>query len=255
MMICCICRNEVDIPVEIICFPCYKSNEIHCNSFVRVCLSCCIDYLQLDKSTKERDSLMKCLFCPQKCILSSLNFENSYRIDTVLLKEMESKLSCRYCKSEFENSLAFFKHIKKCEDFFFQCKCGFVGKQKDIHLHKKKCNLYRYCTDCEKYFHRSMWTYHQNLVHERVLCTDCTVFIPWNELIAHLIRECPKRKLSCDNCDEMIPYDEFEEHLNNHEKKMNKDLIYLKTEFENKLVIYQKLQKKKQALFPNDYLL
>ena len=36
---------------------------------------------------------------------------------------------------------------------------------------------------------------------------------------------------------------------------MNKDLIYLKTEFENKLVIYQKLQKKKQALFPNDYLL
>ena len=36
---------------------------------------------------------------------------------------------------------------------------------------------------------------------------------------------------------------------------MNTELISLKTDFENKLVLYQKLQKKKQALFPNDYLL
>jgi hypothetical protein len=254
-MICCICRNQVDIPVELICFPCYKSNDIHCNSFVRVCLSCSIDYLQLNKSTKERDPIKKCLFCPQKCILSQLTFENSYRIDTVLLREMESKLSCRYCEKEFQNSLAFFRHIKTCDNFFFQCKCGFVGANKDREEHKMKCRLYRYCDDCKKHFHLSTWTYHQNLVHERVLCTDCKIFVPWNELITHLVRECPKRKLSCNICEKDIPYDEFEEHLNNHEKQMSTELISLKTDFENKLVLYQKLQKKKQALFPNDYLL
>ena len=38
-MECPICQDQVYIPVSIICFPCFRRNEVHCHNFTRFCLS------------------------------------------------------------------------------------------------------------------------------------------------------------------------------------------------------------------------
>jgi len=95
---CIICREQVFLPVELTCFRCYKSGQISCSSFCRVCRSCAHEYLQLDKSTWSRDFLKRCLFCDARTQMMNLDAMNSYRKDYLLMAEdTYNQHLCPYC--------------------------------------------------------------------------------------------------------------------------------------------------------------
>ena len=147
-MICSICQCEVNIPVSIICFPCYQPNKFHCNAITRFCYECIIRYTQLNRSTQDRNDSLKCLFCSETCSPRELNFENTFQFDFLLHSQIcPNKSTCPYCFCEVLN---IYKHLEVCNSSYIQCSCGYVTLKQLYKYHFTDCPDYRYCEKCKK---------------------------------------------------------------------------------------------------------
>lgn len=252
-MICYICQNEVYLPVEITCFPCYQRNNIHCFTYVRLCISCAISYLHLNKSVEDRTNV-KCLFCSKHCDTKILTTNNSFCFDFWQIRENNfSEGVCPFCFKIVNTNLP--DHIlKTCPYFYEQCSCGRVTTKECMSLHVKYCTHYIQCKICRQHIKKFDFELHCFDHHDLFLCEPCGQYIISDDYFSHRNYRCPKRNISCEFCDKEIQFSEYEEHLLQHENDIQDALQSLR---EMSFRLYQKyssIQRKRSELFQNFYL-
>ncbi len=252
-MICYICQNEVYLPVQIVCFPCYKRNKIHCFTFVRMCVACAVPYLQLDKSVEDRTNV-KCLFCAESCDTKLLTTENSYCYDFWLIRESRGANSiCPFCVKIIESNVT--DHIREsCPYFYEQCICGRVTTKEWMGLHIKYCSHYIQCKLCQKHIKKLDYEFHCFETHDLLLCEDCGQYIQAGEFASHSLHRCPHRMVPCDFCREKVKYCDYEKHLLQHETDIQNALQSLREMSRRLYQQYSIIQKKRSDLFQNFFL-
>lgn len=253
-MICYICRENVVIPVELTCFECFQVNKLHCNSYVRICLDCAIQYLELHKSPLNRILYRKCLTCQQVCFPFQLNFNNSYMVDFLQMKNDTNVHTCSYCNEFSGKSIEILHHLNDCPDFFVNCKCNQVIVRKDFFEHCKNCPFHTVCEPCKKTFDNFEYIIHLQEVHGEMVCQQCNQIIKIDNLFQHLRHECKKRNMFCFACNEFVTFDNFEQHLLEHEEEYREQIKKIEKEYVNMNLLYRFIQNKRTNLFHNYYL-
>lgn len=253
-MICYICQNEVYIPVELICFPCYKRNSIHCMTYVRICVSCAFPYLQLDKSLQDRTNV-KCLFCSKFCDTKQLTLENSFVFDYLKIREhqVSGSAMCPLCLKIISTNIT--EHLKNdCPHYYEQCVCGRVSTREWMSLHKRYCQKYHQCSLCKEYVEKSEFELHCFQKHDLLLCERCGQYISVHDFSFHVHHSCSKRLVQCDFCPEKIYFPEYEDHLLEHEKDIQSVMESVR---EMSMLLFRKfasIKKRRSELFQNFYL-
>lgn len=252
-MICYICREEVIIPTELTGFNCYKHNEIHCNSFHRICLYCAINFLQLNRNNYERDLFKKCLICSELCNLFTLNFHNSFKIDFLQLKMDDNEYNCQFCNNYTNTSIKLLQHLNnECPDFIYQCHCGtIVPKKSETNNHLMTCPHYNYCILCSEFIEKTSYEQHQNNVHLQYKCLYCYNYFP--NLMEHSIH-CPLKIVVCFYCNESVKQSELETHYINHENTLQQEVDEMKENIKNLYIQYYTIQRERIKRFNNFYL-
>ena len=235
-MICYICRENVFLPVEIICFKCYKKNELHCNSYIRICLECSIKYLEISKNRYDRKDIVKCLLCPETVNPKLLKRDESIRIDFLTLKDDKEIYMCPFCNNYEGTSLNIYKHLNECPFYFRQCCCGtIVQYQINYKYHLYFCSKHKQCKDCEEFIHIDSFNLHMQQEHEKYLCKFC--FNYYIDLDEH-INKCENRYVNCFYCYTSMQYNRYEQHLIEHENEnieKIKQLEEMKKQIESQL--------------------
>mgnify|MGYP005704392613 FL=1 len=216
-MECPICQDEVYIPVSIICFPCFKRNEIHCHTFTRFCLSCAFQYLSLNVSRLDRPSNVRCVFCEQNVSPRQLTTLNSaIEFDFVLANTLEAK-QCPFC---FRTVDRIFEHLKECPYMPVQCVCGYVTLRELQKYHKRQCSHFVKCTLCSEMVSRRAFQEHMQETHQFSPCRLCgdMVFNPLHT--EHRRSFCEYRKIKCSICHSMVCFKDLESHYQDHVGKL-----------------------------------
>lgn len=252
-MICYICRENVIIPVELIAFNCYKHNEIHCNSFNRICLYCAVNFLQLNRYNYDRDLIKKCLTCSEICNLFTLNIENSFKIDFLQIKMDENEYNCHFCNNCSTTSIKLLQHLKtECSEFIYQCSCGtLVPKKSQIRNHLVSCDDFKYCSLCFEFIEKLKYEEHQNSKHSQFKCFFCFNFFP--NILEHST-QCPLKNVICFYCNESIKQCELESHYINHENSLQQQIEEIKEKIKNIYIQYYTIQRERIKRFHNFYL-
>lgn len=234
-MICHICQEEVIIPVEIICLPCYAPHRIHCNSFVRLCFFCCIQYFQLDKPRRDRDVYCRCLFCSRTSLLYPLSLKKAFRIDMRMIQESTTvDPPCQFCSATFPNQISLLRHLETCPMLPQECPCGHVGVPNDFESHLPDCSLHQFCRPCQRYILKKEWRIHQTFDHESMECAACGRFFHWTKYSHHMQHDCPKRRIVCTLCNQGYCHDAIQEHYKMHEQVIEKELSLIRRYLEKK---------------------
>ena len=219
-MICYICRNEVVLPVELICFPCFSVNEVHCNSYVRLCLFCAIEYLQLNKGYFEREFTRKCLTCHETVFLSLLHFNNALKFDFQIIKEDEKVIECPFCFEYQGNMMSVFHHLKQCPEYFCECACKkIIPFRKMLRSHHFNCSHHKHCLTCDTFVPVHDFAQHQRQIHNTIECVHCKEYLPLEELFEHEYY-CPERKVECFVCKEKFLNKDLKDHYADHELQL-----------------------------------
>ena len=252
-MLCYICQNEVYIPVEVTCFPCYERNKINCFTYVRLCVSCVIPYLQLNKAIEDR-TCVKCLFCSEKVDTKILTTQNSFVFDFIQIREKQLlEGMCPFCFKMIQDNIV--EHIKEeCCNYYHQCICGRVTTREWLSLHQRYCSEYEECPLCKKVLEKKQFELHCFEEHDLLLCDKCNQYVKINDFSFHTNYQCSQRLISCNFCNERIPFPLYENHLIEHEKEIQNVLESIR---EMSFRLYRKfsdIQKKRAELFHNFYL-
>ena len=217
-MICYICRNEVLLPVETVCFPCFQMNQIHCNSFVRLCLFCAVHYFQLNMDYYERDLTRKCLTCHETVFSSQLKFSNTLKFDFQMMRHDERKFNCPFCEAHEGTMIELVHHLKTCDEFMHECKCKkLIPKRKLLRSHLFNCLHYRYCIDCNEFIEKEKYSNHKQSVHNYIECMFCKSFCTMQEIFEHEFY-CQERPVECFYCKKNVRNEEIHAHYQEHEK-------------------------------------
>jgi hypothetical protein len=254
-MICYICQNEVYLPVELVCFPCYDRQKIHCLTYVRICVSCAIPYLQLDKSVEQRESV-KCLFCSKSCDTKKLTLDKAFVFDFLLIRGDGHSNNGHYCPFCFRIiSTSITEHIRtECPQYYEQCICGRSTTREWSCLHKRYCCQHHQCSICKEYIPKKKFELHCFEMHDLLLCEKCGQYISVQSFSNHVHHSCPNRIVQCSFCTESVPFAKYESHLMEHEKDV-KNVIESVRELSLRLFQkYASIQKKRTELFQNFYL-
>lgn len=219
---CSLCLEVVCIPVEIICFPCYSNTAPSCFSLQRVCLECCRQYLQLHKSPADRDTRVKCIFCPAVVDLQHLT-QPPYRTDYALIRTIDQTISirkCPYCSETFSSMLSLDRHIEnECPSHYIPCECQEMIRRRYLEQHYRECPMYQKCTFCHHLVLRSELQSHTWEKHRHLPCYICHEYFSYISINEHVLHECPERMVGCDICGFLIRKRNKLTHLQKHERE------------------------------------
>jgi hypothetical protein len=215
---CIICKEKCLIPVEIICFNCYKKNEINCSSFLRICFLCSINYLELNKSRYDRSYSKKCLYCSEFALLHFISIKSAVKIDFLLMSmDVRPDYTCSFCQSFHGTQIDIYKHVSgECPNFWIECMCDRVFYKCDLNDHRTTCNEYSKCPECCEYIVKYEFQDHMKSIHDLGMCRLCKKYILDYELDLHAQRHCEFRSVLCEYCLKFCDYRSWKNHLNTH---------------------------------------
>lgn len=244
--ICCICLENILIPVEPICFQCRTQDEgmISCFSMKRLCLICFEDYLQLNKNRYERPMKKKCLFCPKITYLHTTPKNKLFRVDYLLMDKDNSIRKCPMPECQFQDThIKVAKHIfSDCPYYNIECDCGLITMRKDIHEHYKICEKFVHCSLCDLYIMKTEFPQHMYYEHDKTKCFTCHQFINMNDLSVHIISKCPERLITCEICNTFIKYKLLKSHLRRHIVEISKNVQTIKNKLKEEEAAFHNIQ-------------
>lgn len=227
---CCICHENVRIPVRFICFPCETlPGQPSCNSITRVCLLCAREYLQLNKKRSGRITYRKCLTCPATVRCASLSAVSSYEKDFFIMsRDPKEDYSCFYDLCSFRGTHTCLAHHIQTDCPFRTiscrlCKTYFQAMDEDKHI--QSCPERFCCFCCHQYIpiHEEMDHY---LEHDLKRCNHCHQWISKPLLLQHN-DVCPECPCACVYCNKNIPRIQMHNHLIEHVN------VFIKTIMQN----------------------
>lgn len=251
-MKCYICQCEVHIPVIIKCFPCYKINKIHCNTYTRFCYECMIRFLQLNQSIGSRSQSVKCLTCSEIVNPNDLNFENCFEYD-FLLHQMKigAKHKCPYCFVDYEN---IFSHLSSCGSNFVQCECGYVTIQDLFNFHILGCSMFIKCHVCTLPIKKNEYTDHLETVHELKFCEKCNDIVTIENESVHYKFLCKFRLIRCRFCKHNFEFLNLNQHLEEHKQQIESVIDNIKNLLRNMYVKYHEISREQNIYFERYFL-
>lgn len=205
--ICLICHDSIVIPVSIVAFKCVSSGM--CT--YTVCLTCARDYLELNKSYRDRSSEVRCLTCQERIRLDGLN-SKAYTVNYHVMKYLDviiGNVSCPRCLEYKGTQKQIEEHLKSsCSERTLPCSfCRNMIKFKDTDGHMKVCPDVAKCQWCSHPYFPYIST--KDVVHP--------------EQIKHI---CPLAVHKCAYCEREMSVDDYIDHMLNH-------ISQLDTKFEN----------------------
>lgn len=241
---CSICMEELLLPTEVICFACFRPNELGCSSVHRTCLRCAYQWLQLDKDADQRDYFRKCLYCPRHALLQTLDTNTALRKDfMVMLKDEKNDYSCPFCDAFHGTQMMIHRHLEdNCTRFPMQCSCRRVLAREDFYFHLVTCTHHKYCYDCRIYLKRSMYDQHLKDVHDQMQCKSCGQYILMDNFVRHNDAECPERLMVCTCCMKLTPYRQFRSHLMEHMSEVVQEIKTIRSRYEELTTLFKKIQ-------------
>lgn len=245
--VCCICLENVLIPVEPLCFQCRdcdsNESEISCYSMKRICLVCMERYLDLHKHRMERSIKKKCIFCPMTCPLHQFPKSKTFRVDYLLMDRDVNIRSCPYCSFQ-SNHLKVARHVfSECPLYYVECDCGYTCKRQDMREHVSMCDKFHMCDICKIYILETETPRHMYYEHDKTRCFTCHEFINMSQLSDHIISECPERLITCEICSVFIRFKLFKNHLRRHVVEISRNLQLIKNKLKEEEQAYQHIQK------------
>lgn len=173
---CPVCLENVLIPVKVTSLPCYNAHGIHCFSYQRICLHCCIS----------KDTIMnKCLFC------KAINQEKvKYEIDFDYINNDDFSIyTCVYCHDKKSNHLDMAKHILK--DHIYSCDCGQLVLNSKIKEHSSVCEKCTCCKECQNYV--------KSCNHKKNFrCKKCNLVFPKQKIMNHYLDHIREYKMKIE---------------------------------------------------------
>lgn len=248
--VCVICHDQVFLPVELVCFTCFRMHQIHCCTFIRICMKCAYSYLQLDRSSSMRDFFRKCLFCNGYATIHNLKISKAYRLDFFSMsRDLCQSYTCPFCHKYHGTQISIVRHLQNdCPEMFQDCECGVCMSRKDFWFHFESCPLHTICSYCHEYFYISDLDDHCLDVHNMSKCTFCKAFIHINGYEHHLTHDCPDRLVSCDICNKWIKMLQFHEHMEEHEEEALNEIRSLKSRLWQWMQTIRRIQDIKRRL-------
>jgi len=245
--ICCICLEEVVIPVEPTCFRCVPENgQISCFSMKRICMNCLENYLELNKHRLERPIKKKCIFCPAVINLQQTPRNETFRVDYLMMdRDYNKRYSCIYPQCSFEGShIQLARHLfSDCPYFTVECVCGDVCHRNELLDHQGRCDKYEICNICESPVLKTDLPRHMYYSHDKTKCFTCHKYIGMDNLSEHIISDCPERLVACEMCNSFIRFKNFKPHLHNHLSEINKNIQIIRNKLKEEEYNYVRIQK------------
>lgn len=245
--ICCICLENILIPVEPICFQCKDKDDgrMSCFSMKRLCLACLEDYLDLRKNRYERPIKKKCLFCPKITHLHQTPKNKLFRIDYLSMDKDKSVRKCPMQGCEFQDiHIKVAKHVfSDCPFYYMDCECGLVFMRRQIREHYMVCEKFTLCVICNVYLLKSELAQHMYYEHDKTNCFTCHQFINMNDLSNHILTQCPERLVACEICKTFIRSKLLKPHLRRHVMEIKNNVQILKNKLKEEEHTFHQIQK------------
>lgn len=160
---CILCLQNTIIPVKITNFKCYHANEIHCNSFERICLPCVLE-----------TAIQKCFYCHEPLRENEIDFEIDYEY---IKNDTFSIYTCPYCHKKKGSHLEITKHVLR--NHVYHCACSKIVLEKNVPRHLQFCSQCEYCVECKK---NVKFCRHKNLT---IKCHKCHLEVPTDKIMEH----------------------------------------------------------------------
>ncbi len=235
--VCEICFNLCQIPVQMICFPCWDSNHKNCNSIKRFCMSCANKYLEFHYPEHLRSRTKKCIYCDAYVDLTTLQKKDCYNIDYLTMSfDTSSQISCIHDHCDYKGSHNdVLRHVDLCKYKIARCMgCYTEVLQKDMESHKNDCPHYIQCHICKLYcLGEHEYTIHVLTCHNLAQCMYCQKLIVYNDLVKHSRDDCECRPVECLKCNSIISKKDEKIHLIQHLQHNQKIRINLMKTFKN----------------------
>jgi len=245
--VCCICLENITIPVEPMCFQCKDQDNggMSCFSMKRLCLVCLENYLELRKHRAERSIKKKCLFCPKITHMHQTPKNKTLRVDYMIMDKDHTIKKCPMPECLFESThIQVAKHIfSDCPSYFVECECGFTCMRKNMSSHYRVCDKHHICDICDCNVLQDDLPRHMYYEHDKTKCFTCHQFITMSDLSDHIIAKCPERLITCDICSSFIRYKLFKNHLRRHIVDVSKNVQVIKNKLREEEYAYQHIQK------------
>lgn len=245
--ICCICLENILIPVEPICFQCKDQDDgrMSCFSMKRLCLVCLENYLELRKHRYERPMKKKCLFCPKITYLHQTAKNKLFRVDYLSMDKDTSIRKCPMLGCDFQDiHIKVAKHVlSDCPFYYIDCECGATYMRQHIHNHYSVCDKFILCSMCNIYLLNTELAQHKYYEHDQTKCFTCHQFINMNNLSNHILSQCPERLITCEICNTFIRSKLLKNHLRHHVVEIKKNVQRIKNKLREEEDTFQRIQK------------
>lgn len=252
-VVCCICQEDVRVPVRFLCFPCKNEpGQPSCNSITRVCLACAHVYLQLDKKPSHRVYSRKCLTCPAMVWCSTLTPDHSYEKDFFLMShDTRSNYACFHEKDGcgFRGTQNQLDHHLHTECAFRSIVCAYCQatyQAKEDHV--PSCPQHFQCGACSEHVPLQDKRDHFLKKHNQRQCAYCKCYTPLPTFDNH-VAECPERPQECAHCHKTVDRQSLYDHLVSHIHSCENDIQHyaniIRTRSTHISQIVQELQKYK----------
>lgn len=244
---CCICLENVLIPVEPVCFHCKDTDDgrMSCFSMKRLCLTCLENYLELTKHRHKRPVSKKCLFCPKTTYLHQTPKSKLFRVDYLLMDKDAALRTCPMPGCGFRDThIKVAKHIfSECPFYYMDCECGHSCQRRFMRDHCKECDRFSYCALCGTHVPQAELAQHMYYQHDKTKCFTCHQFVSMNDLSQHILARCPERLSTCDVCNTFIRHKLMRNHLRRHVVEINKNLQTILNKLREEEVVFEHVQK------------
>ena len=201
--ICEICHHVCVIPVKITCFPCSKTDKVHCHSLKRFCQSCVETYLELDKLEDERSQIKQCMYCMDVVNPRYLTARTSYEKDFLTMSFDFSFYKCIHKECSYVGTQIFLnRHLEnECMYSIKTCECCHLPiLSKDVDSHIEECEGYIVCKVCCKLILTCNYSQHLSSQHLLSECCYCETLMDEYKHQHHIIYDCQYRPKKCKYC-------------------------------------------------------
>lgn len=226
--VCEICFNVCNIPVQMICFPCWDPNHKNCHSIKRFCMSCANKYLEFHFPEHLRSRTKKCLYCDEYVDLKNINKNTCYQVDFRTMSFDTTIISCVNDDCTYKGSQNdLFRHLDMCEFSTQRCKgCNKEVRLNNMNKHLDQCPHYVRCHICGLFCIRDgEYDSHLFKCHNLAQCLYCMDVISADLLSEHSNNECEYRPVECLECKSIISKKGEQIHLIKHVQEKQKKRI------------------------------
>jgi len=205
---CFVCLETCKVPVQMTCFPCFRDNEVHCNSFARMCLHCVCAFFQLNKVG------FRCLYCLKEPVEKDHAIP-IFRVDMdAIINDPSRSVSCPLCPYVAYSHQDLYIHL------FHDCVldnppcsyCGVPVAKKDVRFHMLHVHDMLFCSSCQKYIEHDQP--HQ-CPRRIVKCRHCPECMEAEGIIEHLLVHLQESKQRCELLKDIL----------DKEKKMSQQIL------------------------------